>query len=127
MNIYRRCSGRARWSVLIMLSMMMVGSAVLFSADEGPFTPRDKAYYADEALVNFVRPGLAFSVVSHEIAADGTVKVRFKITDPRGLGLDRLGVTTPGTVSSSFVISRIPKASKWHQTYTKRKIGRAHV
>jgi OmcA/MtrC family decaheme c-type cytochrome len=99
---------------------MMVGSAVLFSADEGPFTPRDKAYYADEALVNFVRPGLAFSVVSHEIAADGTVKVRFKITDPRGLGLDRLGVTTPGTVSSSFVISRIPKASKWHQTYTKR-------
>ncbi|MBA3973102.1 MAG: hypothetical protein C0504_02655 [Candidatus Solibacter sp.] len=120
MNIYRRCSGRARWSVLIMLSMMMVGSAVLFSADEGPFTPRDKAYYADEALVNFVRPGLRFSVVSHEIAADGTVKVRFKITDPRGLGLDRLGVTTPGNVSTSFVISRIPKASKWHQTYTKR-------
>lgn len=120
MNIYRRCSGRARWSVLIMLSMMMVGSAVLFSADEGPYTPRDKAYYADEALVNFVRPGLAFSVVSHEIAADGTVKVRFKVTDPRGLGLDRLGVTTPGTVSTSFVISRIPKASKWHQPYTKR-------
>ena len=120
MNIYRRCSGRARWSMLIILSMMMVGSAVLFSADEGPYTPRDKAYYADEALVNFVRPGLAFSVVSHEILSDGTVKVRFKITDPKGLGLDRLGVTTPGTVSSSFVLSRIPKASKWHQTYTKR-------
>jgi len=120
MSIYRRCSGHARWSALIILSLMLVGSAVLFSADQGPFTIRDKAFYADEAMVNFVRPGLTFSVVSHEIAADGTVKVRFKTSDPKGLGLDRLGVTTPGTISSSFVISRIPKASKWHQTYTKR-------
>ena len=120
MNIYRRCSGHARWSALIILSLMLVGSAVLFSADQGPFTIRDKAFYADEAMVNFVRPGLVFSVVSHEIAADGTVKVRFKTSDPKGLGLDRLGVTTPGTISTSFVISRIPKASKWHQTYGKR-------
>ncbi len=120
MNIYRRCSGHARWSALIMLSMMLVGSAVLFSADDGPFTIRDKAFYADEATVSFVRPGLVYTILGHEIAADGTVKVRFKLTDPRGLPLDRLGVNTPGTVATSFVLSRIPKASKWHQPYTKR-------
>ncbi len=120
MNIHRRCSGHARWSALILLSMMLIGSAVLFSADQGPFTIRDKAFYADEAMVNFVRPGLVYSIAGHEIAADGTVKVRFKLADPKGLPLDRLGVTTPGTISTSFVLSRIPKASKWHQPYTKR-------
>jgi len=120
MNIYRRCSGRARWSALLMMGLLLAGSAVLFSADQGPFTPRDKAYYADEAMVNFVRPGLAFSVVSHEIATDGTVKVRFKITDPKGLGLDRLGVTTPGTVSTSFIIAKIPKGGQHYQSYTTR-------
>lgn len=120
MNIYRRCSGRARWSALLMLGLLLTGTAVLFSADQGPFTPRDKAYYADEALVNFVRPGLAFSVVSHEIAADGTLKVRFKLTDPKGLPLDRLGVTTPGAVSTSFMVARIPKGGSHYQSYTTR-------
>ncbi len=47
MNIYRRCSGHARWSALIILSMMLVGSAFC-SAPTRPFTIRDKAFYADE-------------------------------------------------------------------------------
>jgi OmcA/MtrC family decaheme c-type cytochrome len=59
-------------------------------------------------------------VVSHEIAADGTVKVRFKMTDPKGLPLDRTGVETPGTVSSSFVLARIPKSGDHYQSYTTR-------
>lgn len=120
MNLYRRCAGLGRWSALATLSILLIGSAVLFSADQSPFTARDKAFYADEALVNFVRPGLVFKILSHEIASDGTVKVRYRLTDPRGLGLDRLGVTTPGNIATSFVISRIPAASKWHQPYTKR-------
>jgi len=43
MNIYRRCSGHARWSALIILSMMVVGSAFC-SAPTRPFTIRDKDF-----------------------------------------------------------------------------------
>jgi OmcA/MtrC family decaheme c-type cytochrome len=99
---------------------MLVGSAVLFSADQGPFTIRDKAFYADEAMVNFVRPGLTFTIVSHEIAADGTLKVRFKLTDPKGLPLDRAGITTPGAIASSFMVAKIPKGGTHYQSYTTR-------
>lgn len=92
----------------------------LFSTTTPPFTERDKAFYADEATVNFVRPGLVFKILSHEIAADGTVKARFRITDPKGLPLDREGITTPGTVSTSFIVAKIPKNGEHYQAYTTR-------
>jgi len=71
-------------------------------------------------MVNFVRPGLAFTIVSHEIAADGTLKVRFKLTDPKGLPLDRAGITTPGTIATSFIVARIPQGGTHYQSYTTR-------
>ena len=67
------------------------------------FTPRDKAYYADANTVNFVRPGLTMTIVSAKIATDGTITVDYKLADSKGLGLDRLGVQTPGTVAVSFL------------------------
>ena len=98
----------------------LLGAAVLISAPKSPFTALDKAYYADANLVNFVRPGLDFKIVSAEIAADGTIRVRFKMSDPRGLPLDRDGVTTPGAVTSSFIASFIPKGQTQHTAYTTR-------
>src|SRR5664279_2872357 len=75
---------------------VIAGAAVLSSATKKTaFTPRDKAYYADQNTINFVRPGLNITIVSAKIAADGTLAVDYKLTDPKGLGLDRLGVTTP--------------------------------
>ena len=97
---------RKRSSTLIRLAvvaLLLVGSVALMSTTTPPYGPNDKAYYADEALVNFVRPGLIFTIISHELATDGTLKVRFKMTDPKGLPLDREGINTPGTVSSSFI------------------------
>jgi hypothetical protein len=44
-----------------------------------------------------------------KIAADGTLSVDYKLTDPKGLGLDRLGITTPGAISVSFLVTYIPK------------------
>jgi OmcA/MtrC family decaheme c-type cytochrome len=80
----------------------------------------EKAFYADPATVAFVRPGLLFKISAVTVAADGAVTARLKITDPRGLPLDREGITTPGNVSTSFVLARIPKGGRFYQAYTTR-------
>ena len=106
---------------LFAVLVALVTCAVLVSAPNSPFTEHDKAYYADPNLVNFVRPGLQFQILSAEIAADGTIRVRVKATDPRGLGLDRLGVTTPGTVGMSFIAATIPAGETLYTSYTTRR------
>src|SRR5450759_2664293 len=80
---------------------IVVGSVALVSAPGPTYTASNKEFYADPNLINFVRPGLVMKIVSAEIATDGTVKAKVKLTDPKGLGLDRLGVTTPGAVAVS--------------------------
>src|ERR1035441_3964989 len=55
----------------------ITASVVLMSAQKKTaFTPFDKAYYASEATVDFVRPGLTLTIVSAAIAPDGTISVR---------------------------------------------------
>ncbi|MCL4842034.1 MAG: OmcA/MtrC family decaheme c-type cytochrome [Bryobacteraceae bacterium] len=109
-----------RWSPLGLVVLVLVGAVGLFSNETPPYSPRDEAFYMDEAMVNFVRPGLVITVTGHEIAQDGTVKARFKLTDPRGLGLDRLGITTPGNISVSFILARIPVGQSQYVSYTVR-------
>lgn len=113
-------NGRGMWIRLGLVCLLLGGSIVLLSETKPPFTERDKAFWADEATINFVRPGLEFKILGHEIAADGTVKVRFSITDPRGVGLDRDGIYTPGPVSTSFILAKIPKDGKYYESYTIR-------
>lgn len=110
------------WFRFAVASIILTGAFTvgLMSSTTPPYTERDRAFYADEATVNFVRPGLLFTITGHEIGADGTVKVRFKMTDPKGLPLDRAGVTTPGAVSTSFVLAKIPKTGEHYQAYTTR-------
>ena len=38
---------------------LITATVLLISAPRPAFTPREKAYYANAAVVNFVRPGLA--------------------------------------------------------------------
>src|SRR5579864_6960766 len=87
-------------------------SGVLLSGDKrASFSPHEKAFYAPQALVEFVNPGLAFSVVSAKIASDGTITVDYKVTDgsANNLPLDTAGIQTPGTISPRFLIAYIPK------------------
>ncbi|MCX6621522.1 MAG: OmcA/MtrC family decaheme c-type cytochrome [Acidobacteria bacterium] len=83
-------------------------------------TKYDKAAYASPAMVNFVRPGLSIQITSATVAADGTITAHVKFADPRGLGLDRLGITTPGAITCSLIAAYIPKGGSQYTAYTTR-------
>ena len=109
------------WAVrLAILALFVSGAVYLVSADGPAFTARELAFYADANLNAFVRPGLAFKVNSVNVTSDGTVKVDFSVTDPKGSPLDRTGVYTPGVVSTSFILARIPKGQTQYVAYTTR-------
>ena len=101
--------------------VVIAGSIAMFGAvRKSNFTKRDKAYYADPAVLQYIQPGLTFKVVSSNIASNGTISVDFKVTDPTGAALDRTGVVTPGTISSSFLIAYVPKGQEQFSSYVTR-------
>jgi OmcA/MtrC family decaheme c-type cytochrome len=85
-----------------------------------PYTPRDKAFFLDNQTVEFVRPGLTVTVQSAAIAADGTISATYFVDDPAGLPLDTAGITTPGTISLSFLAAYIPKGQEQYVSYITR-------
>lgn len=104
--------------------LVLVGMATALSATKKPaFTKHDKAYYASQSVVAFVRPGLALKVLSASIASDGTIKAQFSVTDPMGVPLDMDGVTTPGPVSVQLVAATIPKGQQQYVAYTTHFVG----
>ncbi len=90
----------------------------LSSAPRRPYSPHEKAFYADAATLVFVNPGLTITANSAKIASDGTITVTYTLTDPSGLPLDSTGAATPGTISTSFVASVLPNGSGDYFTYT---------
>ena len=113
----------ACWTRPLAAMAVLIGCAlVLSSASEAPFTVHQKASYLDPVLVNFVRPGLVIKILTAEIAADGTIKVRFKLTDPQGLPLDRLGIVTPGAISVTLIAATIPRGQTQYTAYTTRVV-----
>jgi OmcA/MtrC family decaheme c-type cytochrome len=115
-----RLSSLANVRVLLVLVLLAGAVALVSETNESAFTVHDKAYYADPNLVSFVRPGLAFKILSAEVAADGTIKTRIRLTDPKGLPLDREGIVTPGSVSISFVAATIKNGESQYFAYTTR-------
>jgi OmcA/MtrC family decaheme c-type cytochrome len=90
----------------------------LSSAPRKPYSPHEKAFYADAATVAFVNPGLTITANSAAIASNGTITVNFKLSDPSGLPLDNAGISTPGTISTSFVAGVLPNGSGDYTAYT---------
>jgi OmcA/MtrC family decaheme c-type cytochrome len=82
------------------------------------YSPREKAFYADKAVVDFARPGLVIAINSASISAAGVISVTYTLTDPSGLPLDALGVNTPGVVSLAYVASYIPQGQEQYVAYT---------
>jgi OmcA/MtrC family decaheme c-type cytochrome len=84
------------------------------------YTKHQLGYYLDPNQVSFVRPGLKFTIQNVIIGSDNKIRVTYLITDNNGLPLDRLGVVTPGAVSTSFVAAYIPKGQSQYLAYTTR-------
>ena len=113
-----------RAAVRLGLALILVaGSAILLSSSpQRAFRPQDKAYYADASSISYVRPGLLVKITSASIAADGTIQARFTLTDPKGIPLDRNGITTPGPISTKFVASWIPNNQRQYISYITRQV-----
>jgi len=106
--------------------VLAAGAYLMFGApSKTKLTSHDKAYYADPALIEYVQPGFTITVVSTKIASDGTVTVDYKLADPTGQALDRLGVSTPGAVTTSFLIAYIPKGQTQYSSYITRTAAAA--
>jgi OmcA/MtrC family decaheme c-type cytochrome len=108
-------------SRMIPVVLLVAGSVALVGSSNKPYSIHEKAYYADKALVQFVRPGLTITVNSAQITSGGTISVTYTITDPMSLPLDATGVSTPGAVKLSFIAAYIPKGQEQYVAYTTRQ------
>src|ERR1035438_7341878 len=119
---------RGKRNLLIAIGLVAAVAAladsVRLSSLKDLYGPHDKAYYLPKATVDFVRPGLTITVQSATIASNGTITTTFTVSDPSGLPLDLAGVTTPGTISLSFLAAAIPKGQEQYVSYiTKAATG----
>ncbi|HWR54736.1 MAG TPA: OmcA/MtrC family decaheme c-type cytochrome [Bryobacteraceae bacterium] len=108
----------AHWKLLAAVLGMSGIAALISESDVPQYTVNDKAYYLTPEQQAFIRPGIDLTITGADIAEDGTITARFKITDPRGLPLEMAGVNTPGPVSVRFVASHIPAGASDYTAYT---------
>jgi OmcA/MtrC family decaheme c-type cytochrome len=64
------------------------------------------------------KTGVVAKIQSAAIAKDGTITARATIVDSDGFPLDRLGITTKGPVSLSFIAAYIPAGQTQYVAYT---------
>lgn len=107
-------------SMLLAASVFAPLTAVGKSDSGGSYTAADREFYLTESQVAFIRPGLVVEVLDVVIPSDLRPEVTFMLTDPAGLPLDRAGIFTPGSVSTSFVMAYIPAGETAYVSYTTR-------
>ncbi|MGA9574903.1 MAG: hypothetical protein WBS20_13255, partial [Lysobacterales bacterium] len=116
---------RIRIFWLLLVSITMLCSATNLAAksetgDNGYFTTKDSEFYLTPEQLIYIRPGLVLEITDVVIPSDRKTEVTFKISDSAGLPLDRTGITTPGTVSTSFILAYIPAGEEAYVAYTTR-------
>jgi OmcA/MtrC family decaheme c-type cytochrome len=101
--------------------LVVAGSIVMLSGQKTGSGPTNQLVTSSspQATVEYVNPGLVFSVVSAKIASDGTISVDYKVTDGAAtkLPLDINGVLTPGAVSPKFLAAYIPSGQEQFASY----------
>ena len=110
--------GAAAALVALFAALSLAGSPTRFKAN--PYNPHSRAAYAEQYIIEFLRPGLQIAINSAAVATDGTITVTYTIKDPMGLPLDAAGVYTPGPITLSYVAAYIPNNSEQYVAYTTR-------
>ena len=98
--------------------VLVAGSVASVGGSKSPYSPHEKAFYAPQALVDFVNPGLSVAIKSASITGAGVISVTYTLSDPNGLPLDASGATTPGAISLAYVAAYIPKGQEQYVAYT---------
>ncbi len=101
----------------VALALIAVSGVLLSGARKTTLSPHEKAFYAPQAVVEYVNPGLVFNIVSATIASDGTISVHYTVADPQKLPLDTAGIQTPGSISPRFLAAYIPKGQSQFASY----------
>ena len=119
----------AKMGILLLLFFAAAALAVaaLVEENEGrSIKALQKESYISEAEASYIRPGLNITIVDITIPADRKPVVTVKYTDNLGQPLDRLGVLTPGAISSSFILAYLPASQAGEVTdyvaYTTRSV-----
>jgi len=103
--------------------LLGIVAMALTSATKRTFSVHEKAFYASDHAIEFVRPGLVVKIQSAAIAQDGTITATVSFTDPLGLPLDKDGILTPGPISSGnpgVVADVMQKGQTQFTAYTTR-------
>jgi len=105
-------------SRILLVFLLVAGSVALVGSSKSPYSPHSKAYYADQALVDFVNPGLTITINSASISSSGIISVTYTLSDPNGLPLDASGTTTPGAITLAYIAAYIPKGQAQYTALT---------
>src|SRR5260370_33124525 len=100
---------------------LALASTLFFAVASGQDRPAKRNNNFNPAAASsfsYVTTGVVVKIKSAGIARDGTITVRFTLTDSKGAGLDVNGVQTPGAESLAFVAAYIPNDQSQYTAYT---------
>jgi OmcA/MtrC family decaheme c-type cytochrome len=102
------------------------GAITLAPRPEGPaYAPYQLEYYLTPEQSDFIRPGYHITINTVTIGANLKPVVDVNLTDDLGAAVDRNGVQTPGTCSTSFVLSWYNPATRDYTSYVTRQASGA--
>jgi OmcA/MtrC family decaheme c-type cytochrome len=101
-----------------------VGTPSTPIASRPTFTKADVEYYLTDDGIAYIRPGMKIKINSITVpAADRKMVVDLNLTDMFDQPLDRLGKTTPGTTSISFLIAWWNADTRLYTSYINRTVA----
>jgi OmcA/MtrC family decaheme c-type cytochrome len=126
-NQIRRAALMLATAALLALPLMATNTRTRAAAPAPPtakprFSPSQVEAYATASDLAFIRPGLKIIVNSITIGGDRKPVIDFSMTDSLDQPLDRLGKTTPGPISPSFILAWYDPATRHYTSYGVRSV-----
>ncbi len=106
---------------LAVIFLVAAFAAAQFAEKPGRvYTALEKTFYLSNQQAVWTRPGLQVTIQNVAIGTDRKPVITFKLADANGVGIDRAGNQTPGSVSTSFILAYIPQNGTQYVDYCTR-------